>query len=81
MVTFLIHGHLPVLTFKVTIWVVTHPADAVEALTFCSKSFVPGFQDREPVSKHLPLAWSHSTEAEDQKLMTVLEELSDKFKA
>lgn len=38
------------------------------------------FQDREPVPKHLPLAWSQSSEAEDTKLMTILNELADKFK-
>ena len=37
------------------------------------------FQDREPVSKHLPLAWTRSSEAEDLKLMSVLDEFSAKF--
>ncbi len=37
------------------------------------------FQDREPVSKHLPLAWTRSSAAEDEKLMTILDEFSDKI--
>jgi hypothetical protein len=37
------------------------------------------FQDREPVAKHLPLAWSRSTEAEDEKLMNILDEFSKRF--
>ncbi|XP_056107904.1 dehydrogenase/reductase SDR family member 12 [Rhinichthys klamathensis goyatoka] len=38
------------------------------------------FQDRKAVSTHLPLAFSGSSPAEDQKLMTTLEELAVKFK-
>lgn len=38
------------------------------------------FQDRKAVSTHLPLAFSASSPAEDQKLMTTLEELSMQFK-
>ncbi|KAG1959859.1 dehydrogenase/reductase SDR family member 12 [Pimephales promelas] len=38
------------------------------------------FQDRKAVSTHLPLAFSRSSPAEDQKLMTTLEELAIKFK-
>ncbi|RUS85426.1 hypothetical protein EGW08_006817 [Elysia chlorotica] len=37
------------------------------------------FQDREPVSTHLPLAWTKSSPAEDQKLMDILQEMSQKF--
>lgn len=38
------------------------------------------FQDRNAVSTHLPLAFSRSSSAEDQKLMSKLEELAVKFK-
>ncbi|XP_067301106.1 dehydrogenase/reductase SDR family member 12 [Pseudorasbora parva] len=38
------------------------------------------FQDRKAVSTHLPLAFSNSSPAEDQKLMSILEELALKFK-
>uniref|UniRef100_A0A8C2G228 Dehydrogenase/reductase (SDR family) member 12 n=1 Tax=Cyprinus carpio TaxID=7962 RepID=A0A8C2G228_CYPCA len=38
------------------------------------------FQDRKAVSTHLPLACSRSSPAEDQKLMSKLEELAAKFK-
>jgi len=38
------------------------------------------FQDRVSVSKHLPLAWSRSSEAEENKLMTQLENFHEKFK-
>lgn len=38
------------------------------------------FQDRKAVSTHLPLAFSKTPPAEDQKLMNLLEELADKFK-
>lgn len=38
------------------------------------------FQDRQPVSTHLPLAASKSTPQEQEKLMTILEELAQKFK-
>ncbi|KTF83683.1 hypothetical protein cypCar_00013091 [Cyprinus carpio] len=38
------------------------------------------FQDRKAVSTHLPLASSRSSPAEDQKLMSKLEELAVKFK-
>ena len=37
------------------------------------------FQDREPVSKHLPLAWTRSSEAEDLTLMSVLDEFMTKI--
>ena len=36
-------------------------------------------QDRQPVSEHLPLAWTHSTEEEEMILMTRLEELKTRF--
>ncbi|KAK9969250.1 hypothetical protein ABG768_027443 [Culter alburnus] len=38
------------------------------------------FQDRKAVSTHLPLAFSRSSPAEDQKLMSTLEEFAVKFK-
>lgn len=38
------------------------------------------FQDRNAVSTHLPLAFSRSSSAEDQKLMSKLEEFAVKFK-
>uniref|UniRef100_A0A673KG35 Dehydrogenase/reductase SDR family member 12-like n=2 Tax=Sinocyclocheilus rhinocerous TaxID=307959 RepID=A0A673KG35_9TELE len=39
------------------------------------------FQDRKAVSTHLPLASSRTSPAEDQKLMSELEELAVKFKS
>ena len=45
---------------------------------------VPGgsfFQDRQAVSKHLPLAWTKSSSQEEDALMEKLEELAVKFKA
>ena len=35
--------------------------------------------DRQPVSEHLPLARTHSTEEEEMRLMTRLEELKTRF--
>ncbi|KAM4700743.1 dehydrogenase/reductase SDR family member 12 [Discoglossus pictus] len=37
------------------------------------------FQDRKPVSTHLPLASTHSSPEEEQKLLQALEELSRRF--
>jgi dehydrogenase/reductase SDR family protein 12 len=37
------------------------------------------FQDRQPVAKHLPLAFTKSTKEDDEKLMTILDEMSKKF--
>ncbi|KAF7646909.1 hypothetical protein LDENG_00180580 [Lucifuga dentata] len=37
------------------------------------------FQDRKMVSTHLPLAWTHSSSLEEQKLMSLLEELAKTF--
>jgi len=37
------------------------------------------YQDRKPVPKHLPLAWTHSPEAEHDKLMTTLDDYFTKF--
>uniref|UniRef100_A0A8C1ZSV3 Flj13639 n=1 Tax=Cyprinus carpio TaxID=7962 RepID=A0A8C1ZSV3_CYPCA len=34
------------------------------------------FQDRQMVSAHLPLAWTHSSQLEDQKFMSVMEDLT-----
>ncbi|XP_037995556.1 dehydrogenase/reductase SDR family member 12 isoform X2 [Motacilla alba alba] len=39
------------------------------------------FQDRQPVPTHLPLAWTHSPPEDEEKLMEVLEEFSQKFKS
>ncbi|XP_072216544.1 dehydrogenase/reductase SDR family member 12 isoform X3 [Excalfactoria chinensis] len=39
------------------------------------------FQDRQPVPTHLPLARTHSTPGDEEKLMEVLEEFSQKFKS
>ncbi|XP_021232435.1 dehydrogenase/reductase SDR family member 12 isoform X1 [Numida meleagris] len=39
------------------------------------------FQDRQPVPTHLPLARTHSPPGDEEKLMEVLEELSQKFKS
>ena len=38
------------------------------------------FQDRVSVSKHLPLAWSRSSEEDENKLMSQLENLYERFK-
>nr|XP_021142516.1 dehydrogenase/reductase SDR family member 12 isoform X2 [Columba livia] len=39
------------------------------------------FQDRQPVPTHLPLASTHSPPEDEEKLMEVLEEFSQKFKS
>ncbi|KAH0621929.1 hypothetical protein JD844_023680 [Phrynosoma platyrhinos] len=39
------------------------------------------FQDRQPVPIHLPLAWTKSSPGDEEKLMQVLEELSQQFKS
>ncbi|XP_035693691.1 dehydrogenase/reductase SDR family member 12-like isoform X2 [Branchiostoma floridae] len=39
------------------------------------------FQDRAPVSKHLPLAWTKSTKQEEAGLMQQLEEIAGRFKS
>ena len=48
-----------------------------EAVKIPSGSF---FQDREPVSKHLPLAWTKSPSADEEALMTKLQELAEAFR-
>ncbi|XP_006879580.1 PREDICTED: dehydrogenase/reductase SDR family member 12 [Elephantulus edwardii] len=55
------------------LWLALSPA----ATTHPSGQF---FQDRRPVSKHLPLAWTSSSPAEKEKLTEVLEELAQRFK-
>lgn len=35
--------------------------------------------DRQMVSAHLPLAWTHSSQLEDQKFMSVMEDLAKGF--
>ncbi|XP_030634649.1 DHRS-12_like_SDR_c-like domain-containing protein [Chanos chanos] len=37
------------------------------------------FQDRRMVSPHLPLAWTHSSQLEDQKFMSIMEDLAKTF--
>uniref|UniRef100_A0A673HXA8 Dehydrogenase/reductase SDR family member 12-like n=1 Tax=Sinocyclocheilus rhinocerous TaxID=307959 RepID=A0A673HXA8_9TELE len=37
------------------------------------------FQDRQMVSAHLPLAWTRSSQLEDQKFMSVMEDLAKSF--
>uniref|UniRef100_A0A4W4GCT1 Flj13639 n=2 Tax=Electrophorus TaxID=8004 RepID=A0A4W4GCT1_ELEEL len=37
------------------------------------------FQDRKMVGAHLPLAWTHSSQLEDQKFMSVMEEIAKSF--
>nr|CAH0105053.1 unnamed protein product [Daphnia galeata] len=37
------------------------------------------FEDRRPVSTHLPLAWTHSTKEEEAKFMAKLAALAEKF--
>ncbi|XP_068021308.1 dehydrogenase/reductase SDR family member 12 isoform X1 [Melanerpes formicivorus] len=49
-----------------------------EAAKFPSGLF---FQDRQPVSTHLPLASTHSPPEDEEKLMEVLEEFSQKFRS
>lgn len=46
-----------------------------------AKRFTNGdfFQDRNPVSKHLPLAWTKSTIEEDERLMKNLEQIYQKY--
>ncbi|XP_027743955.1 dehydrogenase/reductase SDR family member 12 isoform X4 [Empidonax traillii] len=39
------------------------------------------FQDRQPVATHLPLASTHSPPEDEEKLMEVLEEFSQKFRS
>ena len=38
------------------------------------------YQDRKPVSTHLPLAWSKASDSEKNELMTKLDELALTFK-
>ena len=47
------------------------------ALKYPSSSF---FQDRKPVSKHLPLAWTSSSQADELKFMNKLEALAETFR-
>ena len=48
-----------------------------EALNTPNGSF---FQDREIVSKHLPLAWTKSSTGDEETLMSKLKELAEKFR-
>lgn len=38
------------------------------------------FQDRQAVSKHLPLAWTKSSSGDDELLMTKLDDLAQQFR-
>ena len=38
------------------------------------------YQDRTAVNKHLPLAWTKSSKQEEEKFMTILEEIASRFK-
>ncbi|XP_076833528.1 DHRS-12_like_SDR_c-like domain-containing protein [Brachyhypopomus gauderio] len=37
------------------------------------------FQDRKTTAPHLPLAWTHSSQLEDQKFMSIMEEIAKSF--
>jgi len=54
------------------VWLAVSPA----ALQFESGQF---WQDRVPVSAHLPLAWTRAGQAEKDRLMASLEEFKEKF--
>ena len=54
------------------VWLAVSPA----ALQFESGQF---WQDRVPVSAHLPLAWTRAGQAERDRLMASLEEFKEKF--
>lgn len=45
---------------------------------FAVTPFVPS-ADRKVVSTHLPLAWTHSSPLEEQKLLSLLEDLAKMF--
>lgn len=45
----------------------------------CNHSSGLFFQDRQPVSTHLPLAWTKSSAAECKQLMQKLDELTEKY--
>lgn len=52
-------------------------------LNYCTKSvlfiyFVHAL-DRRMVSAHLPLAWTHSSQLEDEKFMSVMDEIAKGF--
>ncbi|KAK2719813.1 dehydrogenase/reductase SDR family member 12-like isoform X2 [Artemia franciscana] len=59
-------------------------ADTAIWLAICDKALEhPSgefFQDRKPVAKHLPLAWTKSSKEEQETLMKRLDELMEKFK-
>ena len=57
------------------IWLAISPS--VKGECFPSGSF---FQDRAIVSKHLPLAWTHSNDAEQAELMKKLSKLAEQYK-
>lgn len=55
------------------VWLAVSPA----AIKQPSGSF---FQDRKPVATHLPMAFSRSSQQEEQKLLSALDEFANKFK-
>ncbi|KAK6486824.1 dehydrogenase/reductase SDR family member 12 [Huso huso] len=54
------------------VWLAVSPSAATQA----SGQF---YQDRKPVSAHLPLASTRSSAGDEEKLLTVLEQLAEKF--
>ncbi|XP_069495835.1 dehydrogenase/reductase SDR family member 12 [Ambystoma mexicanum] len=55
------------------LWLAVSPAASKQA----SGLF---FQDRTSVATHLPLAWTYSSEGDEEKLIQLLEELAQRFK-
>lgn len=47
----------------------------------CNETNGAFYQDRKPVAKHLPLAWSKASDTEKNELMTDLEKMASKFKS
>ena len=54
---------------------ITHNDDAIDP-----KKSGDFYQDRDSVSKHLPLAWSRSSDADENSLMKQLESFHERFK-
>lgn len=55
------------------VWLCLSP----NATTFPSGGF---FEDRKPVKKHLPLAWTVSSQTDEESFMAKMEELAKKFR-
>lgn len=45
----------------------------------CKTDCIVCVSDRRMVSAHLPLAWTHSSQLEQQKFMSVMEDLAKTF--